>query len=85
VVITLLLTTGARHPWRVDAKYLARRNLTVEDNDPFNITVYQLKELIWRDWRQGTQAHSFLFRRVGWPWTGCMVAAVSVSVPVSCH
>ncbi|OJD37744.1 ubiquitin protein [Diplodia corticola] len=52
VVITLLLTSGARHPYKIDEKYLRKRNVTVENMDPFNISVYTLKELIWRDWRE---------------------------------
>ncbi|KAI1413769.1 hypothetical protein F5Y13DRAFT_188739 [Hypoxylon sp. FL1857] len=58
VDIMLLLTTGARHPFRIDEKYLSKRNVTVtgktEDGkvDPFSITVYTLKELILRDWRK---------------------------------
>ncbi|KAI1074657.1 hypothetical protein F5B20DRAFT_432427 [Whalleya microplaca] len=58
VDIMLLLTTGARHPFRIDEKYLTKRNVTVtgktEDGrmDPFSITVYTLKELILRDWRK---------------------------------
>ncbi len=58
LVIMLLLTTGARHPYKIDEKYLKKRNVTVEDMDPYNISVYTLKELIWRDWREGT---TFLF------------------------
>lgn len=49
--ITLLLTTGARHPYKIDPKYLRKRNVEAENADPFNISVYTLKELIWRDWR----------------------------------
>lgn len=58
VEIMLLLTTGARHPFRIDEKYLTKRNVTVtgktEDGklDPSSITVYTLKELILRDWRK---------------------------------
>ncbi|KAH8808925.1 ubiquitin-related domain-containing protein [Xylogone sp. PMI_703] len=58
VVITLLLTSGARHPYKIDEKYLAKRNVTVpgvtEDGmkDPFSISVYTLKELILREWRE---------------------------------
>ncbi|KAI1098156.1 hypothetical protein F4804DRAFT_136540 [Jackrogersella minutella] len=58
VGIELLLTSGARHPFRIDEKYLQKRNVTVtgktEDGrmDPFSITVYTLKELILRDWRK---------------------------------
>ncbi|KAI0203897.1 ubiquitin-related domain-containing protein [Astrocystis sublimbata] len=58
VNIMLQLTNGARHPLRIDEKYLTKRNVTVtgktEDGnmDPASITVYTLKELILRDWRQ---------------------------------
>ncbi|CAJ2512166.1 Uu.00g051810.m01.CDS01 [Anthostomella pinea] len=56
--IMLLLPTGARHPFRIDEKYLTKRNVTVTDLtedgkvDPSSITVYTLKELILRDWRR---------------------------------
>jgi hypothetical protein len=53
VAIMLLLTTGARHPYKIDEKYLKKRNVDVEGMDPYNIGVYTLKELIWRDWREG--------------------------------
>ncbi|KAF1840760.1 ubiquitin-like protein [Cucurbitaria berberidis CBS 394.84] len=52
LVIMLLLTTGARHPYKIDEKYLKKRNVAVEAMDPYNISVYTLKELIWRDWRE---------------------------------
>ncbi|KAF2266766.1 ubiquitin-like protein [Lojkania enalia] len=52
VIITLLLTTGARHPYKIDEKYLKKRNVSVDAMDPYNISVYTLKELIWRDWRE---------------------------------
>jgi len=51
LVITLLLTTGARHPFRIDEKYLKKRGVSVADNDPFGMSVYTLKELVWREWR----------------------------------
>jgi hypothetical protein len=54
LVITLLLTTGARHPFRIDEKYLKKRGVSVADNDPFSMSVYTLKELVWREWRDGT-------------------------------
>ena len=54
LVIMLLLTTGARHPYKIDERYLKKRNVTVEAMDPYTISVYTLKELIWRDWREGT-------------------------------
>jgi hypothetical protein len=50
----LLLTSGARHPYKIDEKYLKKRSVKVENMDPYNISVYTLKELIWRDWREGT-------------------------------
>lgn len=61
LVIMLLLITGARHPYKIDEKYLKKRNVTVEGMDPINISVYTLKELIWRDWREGTSIFSFPF------------------------
>ncbi|CAG8197477.1 unnamed protein product [Penicillium salamii] len=51
LVITLLLTTGSRHPFTIDGKYLQKRSVNVENNDPFLMSVYTLKELIWREWR----------------------------------
>lgn len=53
VPITLLLTTGERHPFRIDRGYLEKRNVTTRGDDPFTISVYTMKELIWRDWRSG--------------------------------
>lgn len=53
LMITLLLNTGARHPYKIDEKYLKKRNVSVSGNDPVNMSVYTLKELIWRDWREG--------------------------------
>ena len=56
--ITLLLPTGARHPYRIDEKYLTKRNVEIPENDdagkkdPFSISVYKLKELILREWRE---------------------------------
>jgi len=69
VVITLLLTaSGARHPYKIDEKYLKKRNVQVENMDPWNISVYTLKELIWRDWRQGKNPSPSLWIFFGsWP------------------
>lgn len=53
LMITLLLTNGARHPYKIDEKYLKKRNVIVEDNNPINLSTYTLKELIWREWREG--------------------------------
>ncbi|KJZ79852.1 hypothetical protein HIM_00566 [Hirsutella minnesotensis 3608] len=60
--ITLLLTSGGRHPYKIDARYLTRRNVVVPDEtesgqpDPFSISVYTLKELILREWRNDWEA-----------------------------
>lgn len=83
VLITLLLpSTGTRHPFKIDSRYLKRRNVAVSSPsspalaeavdtaadvaageptapasdgeksiDPWEISVYTVKELIWRDWR----------------------------------
>jgi len=56
-IITLLLTSGARHPYKLDEKYLNKRNVNIPGlaengrKDPFSISVYTLKELILREWR----------------------------------
>lgn len=55
--ITLLLISGSRHPYKIDAKYLTRRNVAIPEKtdaghpDPFSISIYTLKELILREWR----------------------------------
>jgi hypothetical protein len=62
LVITLLLTSGARHPYKIDEKYLTKRNVNVPGvteggkKDPFSISVYTLKELILREWREEWEA-----------------------------
>ena len=53
LMMTLLLTTGARHPFKVDSKYLNKRGIKLPGNDPFNMSVYDLKEMILREWREG--------------------------------
>ncbi|QPG94886.1 hypothetical protein C2857_007213 [Epichloe festucae Fl1] len=60
--ITLLLTSGSRHPYKIDAQYLTRRNVAMPDDteaglpDPFSISIYTLKELILREWRSDWEA-----------------------------
>ncbi|OAL40361.1 hypothetical protein AYO20_00097 [Fonsecaea nubica] len=56
LTVTLLLTSGARHPFKLDNKYFAKRNVEVPENDPFNLSVYKLKELILREWREEWEA-----------------------------
>lgn len=51
LMLNLLLLTGARHPFNLDAAYLAKRNVQAQGNDPFNLSVYKVKELILREWR----------------------------------
>ncbi|KAL8686081.1 MAG: hypothetical protein Q9224_005558, partial [Gallowayella concinna] len=51
LLITLLLISGARHPYKIDERYLRKRNVNVDSNNPVNMSVYTLKELIWREWR----------------------------------
>ena len=51
--LTLLLTSNARHVFTLDDKYLKSRGVVVKNDDPLNLSVYTLKELIWRDWRRG--------------------------------
>lgn len=51
-----MLITGARHPYRIDEKYLSSRNVTARNPstgafDPRELSGYQLKELILKDWR----------------------------------
>ncbi|QSZ30187.1 hypothetical protein DSL72_004707 [Monilinia vaccinii-corymbosi] len=60
--ITLLLTSGARHPYKIDEKYLTKRAVAVPGvtengkKDPLSISVYTLKELILREWREEWEA-----------------------------
>lgn len=60
--ITLLLASGGRHPYKIDAKYLSRRHVAMPDEDdsgnpdPFSISIYTLKELILREWRSDWEA-----------------------------
>lgn len=55
VLIALLLTTGSRHPFKIDQKYLEKRNVksATGQSSPYDISVYTVKELIWKDWREG--------------------------------
>ncbi|KAI4203980.1 MAG: hypothetical protein LQ346_001692 [Caloplaca aetnensis] len=51
LLITLLLINGARHPFKIDEKYLKKRSVNADGGNPVNLSVYTLKELIWREWR----------------------------------
>lgn len=65
LMITLLLTNGARHPYKIDEKYLKKRSVNVEGNNPINMSTYTLKELIWREWREGKRNPDF--EHNAWP------------------
>ncbi|TAQ84500.1 hypothetical protein B7494_g7168 [Chlorociboria aeruginascens] len=62
LTITLLLASGSRHPYKIDDKYLTKRNVDVPGTteagkkDPYSLTVYMLKELILREWREEWEA-----------------------------
>lgn len=72
LTITLLLTTGSRHPFEIDGKYLRKRGINVENNDPFAMSVYTLKELIWKEWRQGRERSCWRPQRTqNESWTVC--------------
>ena len=64
----LLASTGTRHPYQINERYLSKRNVraTRADGqfDPSTISVYTLKELILKDWRDGTFQASALFKNV---------------------
>ncbi|KAK6332330.1 hypothetical protein TWF696_003048 [Orbilia brochopaga] len=50
IVITLLLLSGARTTFTLNGGFLARHNVT--HTDPMQMTVYNLKECVWRDWKE---------------------------------
>jgi len=50
-IVLIIPATGKRHTYKIDKSYLDRRQVTVEEGDPFNLTVYGMKELILRDWK----------------------------------
>jgi hypothetical protein len=54
VRISLLLTTGTRHAMTLTKGSLKKKGFLPEDNDPYSLTVYQLKQMIFNDWRSGT-------------------------------
>jgi hypothetical protein len=58
LTITVLVQSGARHRFVVDPGFL-ERHLVKSDTgkeilrDPFDMSVWQLKECIWKDWKEG--------------------------------
>ena len=53
ILLILLLTSGSRHPFKLDRKYLKKREVNAPDYNPYSMSVYTLKELILREWRSG--------------------------------
>jgi len=57
----LLASTGTRHPYQLNERYLDKRNVHAKGPDgqfdPSSISVYTLKELILKDWREGMFHH----------------------------
>ncbi|GAM88585.1 hypothetical protein ANO11243_066190 [Dothideomycetidae sp. 11243] len=55
--VLLLASAGTRHPFQLNERYLTKRNVNAMDIngnfDPSMISVYNLKELIFKDWRDG--------------------------------
>ncbi|KAK6356177.1 hypothetical protein TWF718_000549 [Orbilia javanica] len=50
IVITLLILSGARSTFTLNTGYIKRHNVPHED--AMMMTVYNLKECIWRDWKE---------------------------------
>lgn len=60
---TLLLLNGLRHKMVVGTEQLRKQNVEVAGGNPMNMSVYTLKELIWRQWKDGKRwTLSFLGR-----------------------
>lgn len=56
--ITLLLISGVRHQFTMDETYLEQHSVKTQSGkeplkDPFEMSVGQLKECIWKDWKDG--------------------------------
>ncbi|KAF3936036.1 hypothetical protein ABW20_dc0100144 [Dactylellina cionopaga] len=50
IVITLLILSGARSTFTLNPGYMKRHN--VSHADAMQMTVYNLKECVWRDWKE---------------------------------
>lgn len=55
--VTLLLISGVRHQFTMDETYLEQHSVKAQSGkslrDPFEMSVWQLKECIWKDWKDG--------------------------------
>ncbi|KAL0632390.1 hypothetical protein Q9L58_008713 [Maublancomyces gigas] len=54
--VTLLLISGVRHQFTMDETYLEQHSVKAQSGkeslrDPFEMSVWQLKECIWKDWK----------------------------------
>lgn len=69
--VTLLLISGVRHQFTMDETYLEQHSVKAQSGkeslrDPFEMSVWQLKECIWKDWKDGMFRFSvFLGARIG--------------------
>ncbi|RKF58719.1 putative e3 ubiquitin-protein ligase [Erysiphe neolycopersici] len=56
--LILLLTSGQRIPYQIGEQYLESRNINISgvsengEKDPYSISIYTLKELIQREWKE---------------------------------
>lgn len=60
--IGILVQSGKRYDFKIDKKYLAKSNKKPDNEDPLNLTVSDLKDLILKEWRKGTPSFSPLRR-----------------------
>jgi hypothetical protein len=59
--ITVLVQSGARHNFVLDRRFLERHSVKSKAgllSDPLEMSVLQLKECIWKDWREGWFYHT---------------------------
>jgi hypothetical protein len=55
--IALLLSSGVRNTFTITKGYLRKRDALPESGDPYDISVYTLKSLIFREWHPGASLH----------------------------
>lgn len=68
--VTLLLISGVRHQFTMDETYLEQHSVKAQSGkeslrDPFEMSVWQLKECIWKDWKDGMFRFSHAYPEVG--------------------
>lgn len=67
--VTLLLISGVRHQFTMDETYLEQHSVKAQSGreslrDPFEMSVWQLKECIWKDWKDGMFQFSSVYLEV---------------------